>query len=185
MPPPSQAGATFTNSIKDAEVLLEHFGSLPQSLHHRSEVLKRAGLVMALTAWESYVEDRVREEVERRWGSEGEALTAGRFLKGRLEQELRRFNTPNAGNTRKLFRDFVGIDVTAGWKLPGFTSDEAKSRLSDLIKKRGDAVHRAKTMTAGAPSQPHLVKKDELGKHIRFLRDLVKATDAALRESMP
>jgi len=182
MPPASQAGATFTNSIKDAEVLLEHFGNLPQSLHHRSEVLKRAGLVMALTAWETYVEDRVLEEVDRRWGgrAEGNTATAGPLLRAKLEEELRGFHTPNAGNTRKLFRDYVGVDVTAGWNVLGQGPVEVKKRLSELTKKRGEVVHRSKVVSAGGPSQPHSVKKDELSKHIRFLKELVKATDAAL-----
>lgn len=180
MPPPSQAGATFANSIKDAEVLLEHFGSLPQNLHHRSEVLKRAALVMALTAWETYVEDRVREEVERRWGSPACGNPAGRLLLGKLNEELRGFNTPDAGKTKKLFLDYVGVDVTAGWDVQSQSVEKNAIRLTALVKLRGEAVHRAKGGVPGAPSPPHLVKKPALGKHISFLRELVKATDAAL-----
>jgi len=186
MPPTSQAGATFENAIQEAEVLLKHFSGLPQKLHNGSEVLKSAGLVMALTAWETYVEDRVLEEVDRRWGcrAEGHTVTAGQLLRAKLEEELRSFHTPNAGNTRKLFRDFVGVDVTTGWNVLGQRPDEVKKRLSELTKKRGEVVHRAKAVTSGGPTQQHLVKKDELSKHIRFLKELVKATDAALGGSV-
>ena len=62
----SKAKITFESSIKDAEDLLAHFDSMPKPPPENAEVLKRAGLVMALTAWETYVEDRVREEVQAR-----------------------------------------------------------------------------------------------------------------------
>ena len=58
----SQAFLQFEQGIKDSEELLAHFDSINQSpLPASAEVLKRAGLVMALTAWETYVEDRVTE----------------------------------------------------------------------------------------------------------------------------
>lgn len=58
----SQAARTFSEAIKDAENLMTHFDTLnskqpPSSL----DVLKRAGIVMAMTAWETYVEDSVQE----------------------------------------------------------------------------------------------------------------------------
>jgi hypothetical protein len=57
-----RASDTFAQSIRDAENLLAHFDALntrppPPEL----EVLKRAGLIMAMTAWETYVEDRILE----------------------------------------------------------------------------------------------------------------------------
>jgi hypothetical protein len=183
MPPnpcDSRASAAFKVSIHDAEDLLWYFEHSGQPPPPKAEVLKRAGLVMALTAWETYVEDRVREEVEQRWGSDVEGNTAGQLLQAKLEQELRCFNTPNAGNTRKLFRDYVGVDVTTGWSVLGQGPLEVKKRLSELIKKRGEAVHRAKPVASGQPSPPHLVTKEELKRHIRFLKELVKETDAAL-----
>lgn len=36
---------------------------------HGSEVLKRAGIIMACTAWETYVEDRVLEALHARLGA--------------------------------------------------------------------------------------------------------------------
>lgn len=52
----SKAKQAFHYSIKDAEELLEHFDSLnAKPPPANAEVLKRAGLVMALTAWETYV----------------------------------------------------------------------------------------------------------------------------------
>lgn len=64
----SKAKDTFAQSIKDAENLLQHFNDLNKKPPPAPEleVLKRAGLVMAMTAWETYVEDRVLEACTER-----------------------------------------------------------------------------------------------------------------------
>jgi hypothetical protein len=54
----SRAPNNFLSSIEDAITLLAYFDALHKQNAETAEVLKRAGLVMALTAWETYVEDR-------------------------------------------------------------------------------------------------------------------------------
>ena len=63
----SKANTTFAQSILDAENLLKHFNDLNSKPPlPELEVLKRAGLIMAMTAWETYVEDRLQEAAEKR-----------------------------------------------------------------------------------------------------------------------
>jgi hypothetical protein len=51
------ASEVFAQSILDAESLLAHFNKLnTKPPPPEIEVLKRAGLIMAMTAWETYVE---------------------------------------------------------------------------------------------------------------------------------
>ena len=173
----SKARLTFDRAICDAEQLLDHCESLGDPLPQNAEVFKRAGLVMALTAWETYVEDRVQEGVAERIGSSDSHLA--RFMLAKLEEELKRFHNPNAEKTRELFRTYLEVDVTAAWKLQSFAPEEAAKKLDALMKKRGDAVHRAKVVSIGRPAT-HLVKKEELEKAIRFLKELVVATEKAL-----
>jgi hypothetical protein len=62
----SQAKITFDAAIQDADELLGHFNRInTQPPPPNAEVLKRAGLIMAFTAWETCVEDRVREALCR------------------------------------------------------------------------------------------------------------------------
>ena len=177
----SKAFVSFEGSIKDAEDLLAHFDAMAKPPPANAEVLKRAGLVMALTAWETYVEDRVREEVARRLRVVNGSYV-GKFVAARLEEELKRFHNPTSDKTKKLFHDFLDVDVAAGWEWANFDSAKAKKTLDELISKRGDAVHRSKPLAAGAPPAPHLIKREELEKAIRFLKCLVEATDKALVE---
>ncbi len=173
----SQAKLTFDHSIKDAEQLLDHCESLGDPLPQNAEVFKRAGLVMALTAWETYIEDRVVEGVRDRVGQD--RSYAARFMIAKLKDELKRFHNPDSARTERLFRDYLAVDVTSHWKLQHLDSVQTAARLDVLLKKRGDAVHRSKTIPKGSPIA-HLVKKDDLAKAIRFLKELVIATDKGL-----
>jgi len=56
---------------------------------------------------------------------------------------------------------------------------KAKKTLDAWLKKRSDAVHRAKRPSNGTPSK-HLVKRAELVKVIRFIKELVVATEKHL-----
>ena len=175
-----KAKGMFDGSLKDAEDLLAHCQSLGHPLPESAEVFKRAGLVMALTAWETYVEERVVEGVRKRLPTEHSH--AEKFMLAKLDEELKRFHNPNAEKTRRLFLDYLGIDVTENWRWSGLEPVKVRERLDTLVKKRGDAVHRGKGMTGGTPA-PHLVSKEELEKAIRFLKQLVAATEMALVEA--
>jgi hypothetical protein len=177
----SKACETFEVAIHDAEALLQHFKQQTDHKAPSSEVLKRAGLIMAMTAWETYVEDRVVEEVESRLRAV-EGSHAGKFMTDRLTEELKRFHNPTSDKTRKLFLDYLGFDVTEGWKWNNYDSTRVKKDLDALLKLRGDVVHRATTTAAGTPQAPHPVKIEELTRAIRFLKALVEATDQAIQD---
>jgi hypothetical protein len=175
--PASRSKSIFEVSIKDAEDLLSHCKSLGHPLPHSAEVFKRAGLVMALTAWETYVEDRIFEAVGQCVSND--ASQSERFMIARLQEEIKRFHSPTSEKTGKLFLDYLGIDVTAEWHWNGVDVEKPRNRLDALVKKRGDAVHRSKA-SFGGPAQPHLVSKEELEKTIRFLKELVARTEKPL-----
>ncbi|WP_435451962.1 HEPN domain-containing protein [Variovorax sp. LT1P1] len=101
-------------------------------------------------------------------------------MRGKLDEELRRFHNPPADKTRKLFQDYLEVDVTAGWKWQHHDPTTARKTLDDLLSKRGDAVHRSRAAVPGMPPAPHLLKRDDLEKAIRFLKGLVEATDRTL-----
>ncbi|WP_272166401.1 HEPN domain-containing protein [Vibrio diabolicus] len=176
----SEAKATFEYAISDAEQLLECYDQLNgcNSNTQPPEVLKRATLIMTLTAWETYVEDVAKELVDAKYGVVmGSQL--GRIVESRLEEHLKYFNNPGSKKTKALFEEFFGIDVTDAWVWNSFkTADESRTQLNTWLKKRGEAVHRAQTDITEA----HIVKREELNKCIRFFRELVSVTDARLSD---
>lgn len=175
----SEAKATFEYAISDAEQLLECYDQLNSDSNSQPpEVLKRATLIMTLTAWETYVEDVAKELVDAKYGVVmGSQL--GRIVENRLNEHLKYFNNPGSKKTKALFEEFFGIDVTEAWVWNNFqTADEARAQLNKWLKKRGEAVHRAQINKA----EGHIVKREELDKCIRFFRELVIETDTRLSD---
>jgi hypothetical protein len=126
----SVAKTAFDQGIQDAEQLLEYFTRLNAEDPAPREVLKRAGLIMACTAWETYVEERVSESLSARISQEGETEST-RFVRARFAEELKRFNNPTTEKTRKLFRDFLSISITEAWQWNSYYSEKACQRLDD------------------------------------------------------
>ena len=140
----STAAEVFTESITDAETLLRHFDDLnthppPPDI----EVLKRAGLIMAMTAWETYVEDCIREIAVGRIDSLEDDSFAD-FIRAKLDEEVRRLHNPGAEKTIELFRDFAGVDLSKAWHWNGLDPKAVRTRLNDYLKLRGDVVHRSR-----------------------------------------
>ncbi len=84
----SQAGRPFDSAMKDAEILLQHFDSAStRRPPENTEVLKRVDLVIALTAWETYVEDLAQELLRGCLAqTNDECLT--KWVLGRSDSEL-------------------------------------------------------------------------------------------------
>lgn len=179
----SEAKTSFDYGIRDAEDLLEHYDSInSKPPPENAEVLKRSALVMVLTAWETYVEDRVTEGLKKKLSIVSGSY-AGNFIEKRLQNDLKKFHNPNADKTKNLFVEYLEVDVTEGWKWANTNPAQAKKLLNELIAKRGDAVHRSKPVKNGSPV-PHLIKRDELVKAIRFIKELVNATETHLNENL-
>jgi hypothetical protein len=172
----SEAAKSFTRSINDAQELLDRFNEEKgEPSAKSSETLKRAGMVIAMAAWETYVKDRIKEEFDV-YLKALEGSLIGRFVQKRLKNDLKRFYNPNSDRTKSLFLDYFEVDVTQGWAWSNYDIPQAKKTLNNLISKRGDAAHQANT-SVNPNCEPHLIKKDELEKAIRFLKGLVEATD--------
>lgn len=178
----SQAALTFAEAIKDAENLLAHFDKLnTQPPPPELEVLKRAGLVMAMTAWETYVEDRVQEAAAARLAGVADSAL-GNFVRSRLEEEIKRLHNPTSEKTLQIFSDYAGTELLPHWRWNNVDPDTARKRLNGYLKLRGDVVHRSRVTVKG-PSMPHPVTREDLHKAVHFLKELVKATEQALARS--
>ena len=170
----------FTIGLSDAEELICCFDSMNKSeTASAPEVLKRATLIMILTAWETYVEDVAIELFNNKFGVlQGSHI--GNFMEQQFSLRLKTFHNPDSIKTKKLFIEFFGLDVTENWIWNNYKDpDQARSTLNSWIKKRGEAVHRAQT----DQTKPHIAKREEIDKCIRFFNDLAQATDKALLEA--
>ncbi|WP_197491477.1 HEPN domain-containing protein [Methylomonas methanica] len=178
LPTMTKAFDAFERAIRDAEQLLARYDAEKSASNgHNGEVLKRAGLVMALAAWETYVKDRIHSEIDT-WLQAVDGSPIGKFVRRRLEEDLKRFFNPNSERTRRIFIEYFDTDITKDWVWDNYDSSTSKKALDALIAKRGDAAHKANT-AAHSSAEPHKVKREELEKGIRFLKGLVAATEKA------
>jgi hypothetical protein len=179
----SVALKTFEHAIQDATDLLDHFDRINQKPPPpEAEVLKRASLVMALAALETYVEDRICEAADGVAGARNDSNRLVTFYKESLQNDLKYFHTPSTDRIKAIFHKYLGIDVTEAWCWNNFDPVRARTELNKIAKKRGDIAHRSWRPVAGQPS-PHAVTREDLRKSIRFVRDLVEATDKFLTQN--
>lgn len=172
----TKAKDNFDNAILDAERILEVYDKLnkAEDRNREPEELKRAALIMTLTAWETYVEDVIAE----RLGADLRALKgskAGNFIEAEatLERELRYFHTPNSKKTKGMFQRFLELDVTENWTWIDGEPEQVQRKLNEWIVKRGEAVHRSVSDQQAA----HIVSRKDLDKCVKFFKTLVERTD--------
>ena len=178
----SQALKAFEHAIQDSTDLLKHFDALntkppPPDI----EVLKRASLVMALAALETYFEDRIVEAVNGVCAKGHEDDPIQDFYRNSLEIDLKSFHSPSTDRVRQIFQKYLSIDISDAWYWNNSDPTKAKAELNRLVKKRGDIAHRSLRPTSGEaqPSQ-HAVTRDDLRRHIHFITQIAKSTDSFL-----
>ncbi|WP_445394461.1 HEPN domain-containing protein [Stenotrophomonas maltophilia] len=180
----SQALKIFNHVIQDAVDLLAHFDAInSQPPPDSAEVLKRASLVMALAALETYIEDRINEAAGQVVGRDGSGGRIREFYLDSLQNDLKYFHTPTPDRVGRLFEKYLQINVFEGWAWNNYDQVRAKKHLSAIAKKRGDIAHRS-LRPAGGQASAHAVTREDLRKHIRFIQDLAAATDRYIEANL-
>ncbi|BCE02788.1 HEPN domain-containing protein [Marinicellulosiphila megalodicopiae] len=171
----SNSKIAFDESIKDSEKLMSIFDSLKDKEDdNQIEVLKRSSLVMALTSFETYVEDRIREYLYDN-SKLLEGSTIFKFVQSQLEKDLRFFHNPNPNNVKKLYEQIIDRDITESWEWNNYEPARVRKELYGFIKLRGESVHRSADKKDG-----HLVKKQDVEKCQVLLKEIVNCMDADL-----
>lgn len=96
--------------------------------------------------------------------------------------DLKIFHTPSTDRVRPIFKRYLGYDVTEGWSWNNSDPAKARAELNRLAKKRGDIAHRSQRPLPDQTIQ-HAVTRDAMRKHIHFIKELVRATDAYVQEN--
>ena len=112
-------------------------------------------------------------------------LHLAQFFKDSLVNDLKVFHTPSTDRVRPIFKKYLGIDITEGWAWNNCDPAQARKELNQLAKKRGDIAHRSwRPISGEAQPAGHAVKRDDLRKHIHFIKQLASTTDAFLHEQL-
>jgi hypothetical protein len=168
-------------------------------------VLKRAAVILAVTAWESFIEDSVRNyatsaiekasrpsDVQSLFNSVAQSWLEGKpkpteladwsgagwkvFLGNKLEKDLGAWNSPNSENVRALSKRYLGEDLTTHWHWERTTTTLATRRLDALIRLRGEVVHHGREVFNRTAG----IQRKHVVEASSLLNHLVECTERAL-----
>ncbi len=104
--------------------------------------LNRAAVVIAVSSWESYIEELVRESLQALQPTPPSSMGNWPALSAFILGELGRFNTPNSTNVINLLNRCLGLnDVSLAWRWQNCTSTQAISYLNDALTLRHEIAH--------------------------------------------
>lgn len=167
----------FHQAVTEAQELLTCFDTLnSNSTEKPPEVLKKASLILILTAWETYIEDLASELLELKFSALTGSLS-GRFIENQFKERLKQFHNPGSRKTKQLFEEFFNFDITESWQWNNVSAKDAREQLNRWLSIRGDVVHRA----LDNANMPVVIRKEDLLKCFRFFNELVNATDNAIK----
>lgn len=135
--------------------------------------LNRAAVLMCVSAWESYIEELVRESLELLRPAVP-PLGLWPALNAAVRSQIGRFNTPNADQVRLLISDAIGLpDIHLAWNWRNSTPAQAVQKLSVAMDLRHRLAH-------GVNPRP-IVHNAYSSQLPDFFRRLARCTDAAVR----
>jgi len=165
--------------LGDAENLKDVSRRLPMRTPGRPQrvaAINRAIVVTAVSAWEAYIEELVRESLQA-LRPPAPSLGLWPALNATIRGQLGRFNNPNLENVRLLISDAIGLpDIQTSWTWRNGSAPQAVQRLTGAMKLRHEIAHgvnpRPVVSTAYASQLPD------------FFRRLGRATDHAVRDHL-
>lgn len=134
--------------------------------------LNRAVVVMCVSAWEAYLEE-VMKEVLDRFKPPDPPLGVWPAWNATVRSAIGRFNNPNTQHSKDLMRDAIGlVDITTYWSWPRTAPQDATRRLEEAIQFRHQIAH-------GTTPRPIIHKA--YTRHLPgFFRKLGQRTDKGL-----
>lgn len=105
--------------VQSGERLLELFDKLSPAERKDNEVLKRAALVMTLTAWETFIESWLRAQMCQKLAALKGSF-AGDYIQKKFSNSINRLHNPDAVKVRQLSLEFLQFDVTDHWQWNNF-----------------------------------------------------------------
>ena len=138
--------------------------------------LNRGVVVIAVSAWEAYVEELVKESLEA-IRPPAPPMGVWPALNASARGQVGRFNNPNPDNVRTLFAEALGlIDVANGWHWKGVDTVRARERLAEALQRRHQIAH-------GVNPRPTI--HNQYAKRLPgFFRRLGQCTDRQVRQHL-
>lgn len=163
-------------------------GRLPQRRPTEKQVFYHAALAGYVAAWDAYINNLVRtfyNEIENPRNPEFLAIYS--ISRQATERALRRFNTPNAENTRALLQQYTGYDPIGDWVWTrrGMVGLQVRERLNEILRVRHSFAHGFSvpgyTWTQSPGGRVRLTSR-AIRDTEAFFNNLVNVTDSGMKK---
>ncbi|WP_089003004.1 HEPN domain-containing protein [Micromonospora echinofusca] len=182
---PSPARVKFTDAISRAELLCLK-GRAALFSRKQRQVQYHASLAASVAAWEAYIESVVRAFFAEIADPLQPKFTAlHQIAISRAEADLKKFNTPNAKNSRELLFQWTGFDPINDWNWPArrLSGPATRERLDEILQVRHSFAHgyptRQYSWNCDSKGAPNLTAP-ATGMVIALFTHLVKVTDQGI-----
>jgi hypothetical protein len=133
-------------------------------------------VVVAVSAWEAYVEEVVKEALNL-INAQHIPATSWAIVTAPALMQVKRFNTPDAGNTKSLISSCLGLaDVTVAWRWRNSTPKKACTELDKALQTRHKIAH-------GVNPRP-TIHHNYASWLPSFFKNLASCTDAAIADHL-
>ena len=142
---PSDAAVAYKLSAQKASLLRDTANRRELAISRSDkQIYYHAALATYVASWEAYVNKVVIgffDSTSNPFDPKFHALHT--IAKSTTERLLKRFNTPNAENTRNLFIQAIGYDPIADWQWPARSMSGLllRERLNETLKVRHSFAH--------------------------------------------
>lgn len=138
--------------------------------------INRSAVVACVSAWEAYVEEVVKEALDSLRPPACPVATWN-VVKAPAFSLIKRFNTPDAGNTKELISRCLGIpDITLSWRWQNCSAKSACGYLNKALETRHKIAH-------GVSPRP-TVHNSYAGWLPSFIKNLASCTDTAIADHL-
>jgi hypothetical protein len=191
---PSKAAVDFNRARFRARLLVAtasaHPGKHSNPTAHKAVCL-HAALAMLVAGWEAYLERVVREAQREIADNTQIRLSVVLALLTEItENEIKRFNTPNASNSRTLLIAHTGYDPINDWQwaVGGLNGVQARARLDEILQIRHSFAHGFPVPTninwVKNRNQAGVLNTSVLKSVEKFLAHIVLVTDEGLKSHL-
>lgn len=110
-------------------------------LSNKIDYLNQAYIFHLVAYWQVFIESLVNRKLDD-ITSESQQHALDDVLKSHIENQLKRFNTPNTENIDQLFEATLGLKkITSCWNTDEFSKKEANDRLKRILNSRHQIAH--------------------------------------------
>jgi hypothetical protein len=129
--------------IQHIQTDLEEYGA--GKLYEKIHFLNQAYVFQLIAYWQSFIEELAVYGFRLIEKNEPDSPFRN-IAKAKLDESLKRFNTPKKENIDKLFKETLGIQkISQNWNSESLTQKKAEETLEELLESRHQIAHTGDT----------------------------------------